>query len=84
MMTLAALFPVLGHLLVSWLPLVAALWGMVLVAYHQQWTRHRQLVREARLAPAARAWLVVETQRAQLIRPHMSCQELVLRRYTPC
>ena len=84
MVTLASLFPVLSHLLVTWLPLVSALWGIVLVAYHQQWIRHRQLVREARLAPVARTWLVVETPKAELVCPHLSCQELVLRRYAPC
>jgi hypothetical protein len=47
----------LCHLLVTGLPLIAALWGMVLVAYHQEWVHHRQLVRETRLAPAARGWL---------------------------
>ena len=84
MISLAALFPILSHLLVSWLPLVAALWGMVLVAYHQQWLHYRQLQREARLAPLARIWLVVERHGAELVRPHLSCQELVLRRYAPC
>ena len=84
MMLLASLFPILSHLLVSWLPLVAALWGMVLVAYHQQWLHHRQLAREARLAPPARARLVVETRGAELVRPHISCQALIIRRYAPC
>ncbi len=83
MISSAALLLVLSHLLVSWLPLVAALWGIVLVAYHQQWLHHRQLVREARLASPASAWLVVETSGAELVRPHLSCQELVLRRYAP-
>jgi hypothetical protein len=84
MSSLASLVLVLSHLLVTWLPLIAALRGMVLVAYHHEWLHHRRLVREAALAPAARVWLVVERHRAERIRPHISCQELILRRYAPC
>jgi len=80
-MTLAAVILTLSHLLVNWLPLIAALWGMVLVAYHQEWVRHRQLVRESRLAPAARGWLVVESRWVEAVRPHVVCHELVIRRY---
>ena len=74
----------LCHLLVTGLPLIAALWGMVLVAYHQEWVHHRQLVREARLAPAARSWLVVERRGAEAVRPHLVCHELVMRQYETC
>ena len=70
-----------SHLLVTWLPLIAALWGMVFVAYSQEWIHHRQLVREAALAPAARNWVVVERRGAEAVRPHLVCQELVMRRY---
>jgi hypothetical protein len=52
-MMLAAVILTLSHLPVAWLPLVAALWGMVLVTSHREWGHHRQLVREATLSPAA-------------------------------
>ncbi len=83
-MTLALLLLNLSHVLVTWLPLIAVLWGMVLVTYHQQWVRHRQLVREATLAPVASVWLVVETPKAELVRPHICCHELILRRSALC
>ena len=76
--------PTLCHLLVTGLPLIAALWGMVLVAYHQEWVRHRQLVRESRLAPAARGWMVVESRRVEAVRPHLVCHELTICRYETC
>jgi len=83
-MTLAAVILTLSHLLVTWLPLIAALWGMVLVAYHQEWVRHRKHVREAALAGATRSWSVVETHGAEIVRPHIWCQELIIRRYETC
>ena len=72
------------HLLVTGLPLTAALWGMVLVAYSQEWIHHYQLVREAALAPATWHWLVVERRQAESVRPHLVCREQVLRRYERC
>ena len=84
MLSFASLLLVLSHLLVTWLPLIAALWGMALVAYHQEWLHHRQLVREARLAPTAQTWLVEERHGAERIRPHICCQELIIRRYASC
>lgn len=74
----------LGHLLATWLPLTAALWGMVLVAYSQEWAHHRQLIYEAALAPAAQHWVVVERRGAEEVRPHLVCQELIMRRYELC
>jgi hypothetical protein len=69
------------HLFVTGLPVIAALWGMALVAYGYEWHRYQEVVRGARLAPATAHWLVIEqgpTEYARSIR----CQELIIRRYS--
>jgi hypothetical protein len=69
------------HIVVASVPLLAALWGMVAVACWSEWRRYLEMVRGARLAPAAAQWLVIEPGRADYIQS-FRCQEIVIRRYS--
>ena len=77
----SALLLAFAHLVVAGLPVIAALWGMTLVACGYEWRRYQGLVRGARLAPATARWLVIERGRAEYVR-RVRCQELIIRRYS--
>ncbi len=70
-----------AHLVVAGLPVIAALWGMTLVAYGYEWRRYQSLLRGARLARARTHWLVIEQGRAEDV-CRVRCQELIVRRYS--
>ena len=69
------------HVVGSSLPLIAALWGMVLVAYGYEWTRYQSIIRGAKLAPAAAQWVVIERRSEEYVR-QIRCQEILTRRYS--
>jgi hypothetical protein len=71
-----------ARLLVSLLPVIAALWGMTLVAYGYEWAHYRMIVRGAHalVAPYASSWIVVERRGEEYVR-HIRCQEIVVRLY---
>ena len=69
------------HLLVSGLPVIAALWGMVLAINWYEWTRYWALVHGARCAPArGGTWVTVHFAGGDEVQ-RVHCQEYVLRRY---
>jgi hypothetical protein len=69
-----------SHCLVLGMPLIAALWGMVLVAYGYEWTLYRRIVQGARLAPATAQCIVIEQLRDEYVN-QIRCQAIVTRRY---
>jgi hypothetical protein len=77
------MFPLLflSRALIAAMPVIAALWGMALVAYGYEWTHYRGIVRSARLAPAAVQWIVIE-RRAEEFAQQIRCQEIVTRWYS--